>query len=65
MNKLNKHTKRSGMSDLSLNDDRGDATWQYDRGPRYGNARKARAKMKQLDRRKNRRDYNINNDLDE
>lgn len=40
---------------LSLNDDREDATWQYERGKRYGNARKAKAKQKRSLSRKTRR----------
>jgi len=42
MNAKNKYTKRTGFT-LSLNDDRGEAFWQIERGPRYGNSRKARA----------------------
>lgn len=57
MNKTNKYTKRSGET-LSLNDDRGDAIWQIERGKRYGNSRKARAKAKHLLRRKKRREEN-------
>ncbi len=38
-----------------LNEDRGDATWQQERGARYGNARKARSRMKVLKRRLERR----------
>jgi hypothetical protein len=56
MKKLSKFSKRTGYT-LSLNADRGDATWQQERGERYGNARKARAKAKvsirKSDRRKN------------
>ena len=54
MNKLNKLTNRSGRT-LSLNEDRGEATWQYERGHRYGNSRKARSLAKKQSRRKERR----------
>lgn len=57
MNKINKYTKRSGRI-LGLNEDRGEAFWQYERGPRYGVARKARAKAKHQERRKERRKSN-------
>ncbi len=43
------------MKELSLNEDRGDAFWQIERGPRYGNARKSRAKSKTYIRRKEKR----------
>jgi hypothetical protein len=56
MKKISKFSKRTGYT-LSLNADRGDATWQQERGERYGNSRKARAKSKvsvrKSDRRKN------------
>lgn len=54
MKKKSKLPKRSGEI-LSLNDDRGDATWQYERGPRYGNARKSKAKENHYERKKERR----------
>ena len=54
MKAKNKLTKRTGYT-LSLNEDRGDAFWQTERGPRYGNARKARSKAKVSGRRKERR----------
>jgi hypothetical protein len=37
---------------LSLNDDREDAHWQVERGPRWGNSRKARSKAKRYLRKK-------------
>ncbi len=56
MKKVSKLSTRTGYT-LSLNADRGEATWQEERGERYGNARKARAKAKvairKADRRKN------------
>lgn len=56
MKKVSKLSKRTGYT-ISLNADRGEATWQEERGERYGNARKARAKSKvarrKADRRKN------------
>lgn len=55
MNKTNRYTKRSGYT-KSLNDDRGDAFWQVERGSRYSQSnRKWRAKMKVKLRRKERR----------
>lgn len=59
MNKRNKLTNRSEKGTLALNDDRGDATWQYERGPRYGNSRKARSLAKKQSRRKERRQTQI------
>lgn len=59
MNKRNKLTNRSEELTLSLNDDRGDATWQYERGPRYGNSRKVRSLAKKQARRKERRKTKI------
>ena len=56
MKTVSKLSTRTGYT-LSLNADRGMATWQEERGERYGNARKARAKVKvairKADRRKN------------
>lgn len=56
MKKVSKLSTRTGYT-LSLNADRGMAIWQEERGERYGNARKARAKAKvairKADRRKN------------
>lgn len=56
MKTVSKLSTRTGYT-LSLNADRGMATWQEERGERYGNARKARAKAKvairKADRRKN------------
>jgi hypothetical protein len=40
---------------LSLNDDREGCFWQEERGPRYGNSRKARSKAKMQLRKKFRR----------
>ena len=54
MKHKSKYAKRSGET-LSLNADREGATWQEERGPRYGNARKAKAKQKHYERRKERR----------
>lgn len=54
MKHKSKFAKRSGEI-LSLNADREGATWQEERGPRYGNARKAKAKQKHYMRRKQRR----------
>ena len=58
MKKVSKLSKRTGYT-ISLNADRGEATWQEERGERYGNARKARAKAKvairKADRRKNKK----------
>lgn len=54
MKAKNKLTKRTGYT-LSLNEDRGEAFWQTERGVRYGNARKARSKAKTSIRRKQRR----------
>lgn len=53
MKKPNKYTQ---PAILSLNDDRGDAFWQTERGPRYGVARKAIAKAKVHKRRSERKD---------
>lgn len=60
MKKINKRSKLyKSLSPLgcilSLNSDRGDAFWQTERGPRYGNARKAKAKAKRVQARKDRR----------
>ncbi len=44
-----KFSKRSSTA-VSLNEDRGDASWQYERGPRYGNSRKAKALQKRQQR---------------
>lgn len=52
MNKMK--TKRS-CTTLSLNEDRGDAEWQIERGPRYGNSRKVRSKAKHQERKSSRR----------
>lgn len=54
MKKRSRLAKRSGTI-LSLNEDRGDAWWQIERGPRYGNARHARSKAKQQGRKTQRR----------
>ena len=50
---------------IALNDDRGEATWQYERGPRYGNSRKARSLAKKQSRRKERRTQNIKQNTDD
>jgi hypothetical protein len=43
-----------------LDEDRGDAWWQEERGPRYGVSRKARAKKKRYERNRDlRNDENI------
>jgi hypothetical protein len=52
--KSNKFSKRSGW--INVNDDRPD--WQKDRGERYGNNRRWKAKEKWLARKKDRRTYN-------
>ncbi len=59
MKKVSKFTKRTGYT-LSLNADRGDATWQQERGERWGNARKAKANAKIDKRRVERRKRKIN-----
>jgi len=59
MNSRNKHTNRSEEVTLSLNADRGDASWQYERGERYGNSRKIRSEAKRKERRKERRKNDI------
>jgi len=55
MNHLNKFSKRTPRT-LSLNEDRGDAFWQIERGVRYGVSRKARSKAKVYKRRLERKD---------
>lgn len=62
MQKISRFTKRSGHT-KSLNADRGDAWWQDERGPRYGNARKAKSKQKVDGRRKERRRNNNSNNF--
>jgi len=45
MKKISRLSKNSKKI-LSLNENREDAWWQIERGPRYGNSRKARSKAK-------------------
>lgn len=52
--KKSKYSIRSNYT-LSLNEDRGECFWQQERGVRYGNSRKARAKAKVQKRRSERR----------
>ena len=58
MKKRSKYSKRSGVK-LSLNEDREGAFWQQERGPRYGNSRKVRSKIKIIKRRKYRKELKI------
>jgi hypothetical protein len=48
--------KYKNKENPSLNEDRGDAWWQEERGPRYGNSRKVRSRGKVFDRRKRKRE---------
>lgn len=59
--KVKSRLEKRSPEKLSLNANREDAFWQYERGPRYGNARKARAKAKKQLRRKERKNYKIEN----
>jgi hypothetical protein len=57
--KINKFNKHKNDRTLSLNEDRGDSTWQEERGERYGNSRKGRAKKKPQRQRINRKKFKI------
>jgi hypothetical protein len=50
MKNKSKLAKRSGET-LSFNTDREGSTWQEERGPRYGNILKTKAKQKPYERR--------------
>lgn len=62
MKKRNKLSIDTRLTLLSLNDDREGCFWQIERGPRYGNSRKARAKAKVQSRRVLR--YKLNKIID-